>query len=63
MLESSSEFKRKLKSLLGEYDASIGADVDDNSDWNAYFGEHIVIYAGEDEVAQIDGWFLSAKEL
>jgi len=41
--ETTDDFKRDLKKLLNEYNASIGFGADDASDWYGIHGEHLYV--------------------
>lgn len=41
--ETPDDFKRDLKKLLQEYNASIGFGADDDSDWHGIHGEHLYL--------------------
>ncbi len=49
------DFKKELKALLKKYDATIGMDAADGSDWYGITGEYIQISIGNKFYFLTDG--------
>ena len=57
------EFLKELKALLEKHNASIGFSVSEFSDTYGLYDEKMIVEIGNDIVAEVAGWWITAGDL
>lgn len=56
-------FKKEFKALLEKYDVTIGFQVSECSDTYGLHGEKIVVYHGNEDWIEVDGWNIDKTDI